>query len=1044
MIDLDWAEKIDKDAYYLGGEIPIYTDRSYQQHFVNIGSLNSKSFQANEGVTISNSFDVLDLTLYTDTKPVVIKGDFKVEHPLDHLTIASSKGIVLDNVHFYNINKVTLIGATINKDKNQSLYLEVKGQVIVNGVTVINLDAIGSGIYFGKVIKALEHINIENKAISTDFNQVDLLSNSLTLLSSISEPHTLKLSGKFQVAEGITIDYLYSGTVFVSKDSEIYSKNLLFSMKQESSPISIFIQDKAKIIVQTFSVNAVSIENAGEIICETTLDVKGGNINNQGKIFSNQNIDFNCNSFTNYGDISSDSSLTIATENNITNNGQLLSYGDITLKGNNLYNHNIIYSEGWLKLYFDNSIENLNSKIIGKGLQITNRANGKVQYILNSSGEIEIADYLGSRINAHHLENKITHIEIKINEKIGDVVSGGHSHCSQYIFIHYWQEPYHSPISLIRIQGEIFFNIDKISNIASSIYINKAHFEEATQPYEIKSYVMQRWADVITHSAFACRYKSSNGRWYEWDDAYWLIGGHRTIIADLLEVGGGRRSTSFAYIVSCESSKYCLNIAGQFAEIHATQELQERYQRIIWGSLYNNLGRYQIFQKIVELIDRTNWPKAHRCLADQLAHDDVFEKYYDKMWNWGHTDMQVIEALHSTFEVKEATGNINNFKMFSTAPEGTQVQTAMEGRSLTLPKVKSSPLHALDIKISQIHQELAQVGNTVILFSYNDNSGRVITIDFLQMMLKTAKHLNPNMYNFDQLKNFYTNTLPALPDLSDAVHQPVYRELLVLNKGLPAPVMGSSYFLHQLSFKDSDIVYSYGNPAAELEIYKQAVFNALGRAYIYRNFADHSVEFEHLLSNAVTLKNKHGLLIGQELSNSIIQDLKEPVLWPVWSVIAGKKILGLRLYVNEDIVRDAYFGSTLSIGKADLSISNGIFNAGLLDVLVSGVIKTSNILNLGTIKSGNNGLLLEVKNFISQAITAQLVSYSNNFSYKQDITLNNPKIKSSGDITIEAYENIILHGGEYHGKNIRLEAEDKIIIVPVKLYRELEAHYLNG
>ena len=255
---------------------------------------------------------------------------------------------------------------------------------------------------------------------------------------------------------------------------------------------------------------------------------------------------------------------------------------------------------------------------------------------------------------------------------------------------------------------------------------------------------------------------------------------------------------------------------------------------------------------------------------------------------------------------------------------------------------------------------------------------------------------------------------------------------------------GTAYLLKELGYSTSDIIQILADPDYEHEVLKRAIFDKLGKAYIWNHKKNDDEEFDQLLRNSVKAKKDLGLIPGIELTRWQQSELVDAILWPVKESIDGIAVWSLRLYVTEEILKDGYSSATIALKDTKLMIDEDVFNGGLIDSIGDTFIEARNIYQLNQIR-GRGSLSIEAKDsFIMEMLVKVVEHYTSNAHMVSYVPLNKPEVDLSGSFKVISKGSIGIKGGEIKADNIAIESEDKVIVIPAAIYHKLYYSWDDG
>ncbi|WHA04523.1 hypothetical protein N3Z17_04705 [Candidatus Bandiella numerosa] len=255
---------------------------------------------------------------------------------------------------------------------------------------------------------------------------------------------------------------------------------------------------------------------------------------------------------------------------------------------------------------------------------------------------------------------------------------------------------------------------------------------------------------------------------------------------------------------------------------------------------------------------------------------------------------------------------------------------------------------------------------------------------------------------------------------------------------------GTAYLLKELGYSTDTIIKILADPDYEHEVLKRAIFDKLGKAYIWNHKKNDDEEFDQLLRNAVEAKKDLGLIPGIELTRWQQSELVNAILWPVKENINGIMVWSLRLYVTEEILKDGYSSATIALKDTKLMIDEDVFNGGLIDSIDNTFIEARNIYQLNQIR-GEGSLSIEARgSFIMEMLVKVVEQYTSNSYMVNYIPLNKPEIDLTGSFKVNSKGSIGIKGGEIKADNIAIESEDKVIVIPAAIYNKLYYSWDDG
>ena len=120
-----------------------------------------------------------------------------------------------------------------------------------------------------------------------------------------------------------------------------------------------------------------------------------------------------------------------------------------------------------------------------------------------------------------------------------------------------------------------------------------------------------------------------------------------------------------------------------------------------------------------------------------------------------------------------------------------------------------------------------------------------------------------------------------------------------------------------------------------------------------------------------------------------------------------------------------------------------MFNYAMIRVLGTSVITAKHFLQIGEI-AGSGNLKIKSHSFVIGFITETLNRFIGNHHFTETKVTMQSKINLDGELYIDADELVEVHAAEIKAKRIRITSGDKIIVLPVQLYKKIQSHWNGG
>ncbi len=192
--------------------------------------------------------------------------------------------------------------------------------------------------------------------------------------------------------------------------------------------------------------------------------------------------------------------------------------------------------------------------------------------------------------------------------------------------------------------------------------------------------------------------------------------------------------------------------------------------------------------------------------------------------------------------------------------------------------------------------------------------------------------------------------------------------------------VSSDYMLGKLNYKPEETIKRLGDASYENKLVRESVFTQSGKRYLASNITSDAQQFTYLMDNALALQKDLQLTPGISLSKEQIANLTKDIVWMEEKVVNGQTVLAPVVYLTN-----------IDNKNASLILANGNIK-----------LNTTNLVNAGTIQSGNN-LIVNAQGDILNAGGNLLASNDLNLNATNITNLSSTMQGNSVNITSDKF-----------------------------------------
>ncbi|PAF50748.1 hypothetical protein BKH43_04110 [Helicobacter sp. 13S00401-1] len=786
----------------------------------------------------------------------------------DTITIKSS-GNITNTKDILASSKLELQGNDINNSGQiLATTLGIKANSINNTKTINATNALLTSNTYINNTGTIKSKNLANLIANNLTNKGSILANDIDL--------TLKgASASFDILGNyygsiVAQDALNISTT--SKDTQVVLNDKLGKLYAGNK---LAFNAKGNVLITS------DYQNAGSIDINTTGDLQ----NQNSLLASGKSINLSAQNITNSGYLWSGDNLNIKALTSLTNTGNLESLKDMSLSSASLINKNQIYAHN-------------NLSIESKKLQNISDLNGKivispVNTSITGIGYANYGDTLGKTWDSGVIL-QLPNYSYETNIKQSVIKSDGN------LNINTTSQDKSATIdnilSLIIAKG----NLTSVGNLNNETPVTKLNI------------------DTILSTA-----RSDGG-------------------FDLSEHLGSLKTNSAHYFRNGEN---LLNILKYFA----TANIKDHQKESSWNALKNAAAQNADLDKYFSLLLGPNYAKDRFIPKPETWNNDA---------NLVFTSNQSAKVQGNS-DVTLIGNNITN--QTDIASKNSNIATAISSaKPIDLTSdISKDPLSlAKDSKIFSINKNLSasstkdpkildtnstsikdlSTTNTLVSNSQNPQENLVQTI--------SLKPLATNVSIKDSKTTLDTNSNLSKPSLSEDKNTSLQDATSIIAAALKtsrfnqkvtyyvetnldyidmSKFYGSQYFFNQIGFDSKKPITVIGDA-----YYEHALLSASLNAQLKNNMDLSEGEIKSLIDNGVSSSKELGLKVGSPLTQTQVDNLKQNLIWYVYTKIDGKDILTPKLYLTKQTLADnSNLPSNLSSIVANKSLrveSNGIDN----------------------------------------------------------------------------------------------------------------------
>ncbi|WP_428023614.1 hemagglutinin repeat-containing protein [Arcobacter sp.] len=258
--------------------------------------------------------------------------------------------------------------------------------------------------------------------------------------------------------------------------------------------------------------------------------------------------------------------------------------------------------------------------------------------------------------------------------------------------------------------------------------------------------------------------------------------------------------------------------------------------------------------------------------------------------------------------------------------------------------------------------------------------------------------------------------------------------------------VSSDYMLGKLNYKPEKTIKRLGDGLYENKLVRDSVFTQSGKRYLASNITSDAQQFTYLMDNALALQKDLQLTPGISLSKEQIANLTKDIVWMEEKVVNGQTVLAPVVYLTNIDNKNASL--ILANGNIKLNTTN-LVNAGTIqsgnnlivnaqgDILNAGGnllasndlnLDATNITNLSSTMQGNSVNITSDK-FTSDVATKDIIRNLDNGVEKNTLVSQASNIISNTNVNIQTKEDINLIGTNVKAKeDVNLKANGNVNI----------------
>lgn len=308
------------------------------------------------------------------------------------------------------------------------------------------------------------------------------------------------------------------------------------------------------------------------------------------------------------------------------------------------------------------------------------------------------------------------------------------------------------------------------------------------------------------------------------------------------------------------------------------------------------------------------------------------------------------------------------------------------------------------------------------------------------------KRVSNNQYQFE--KAYYVDDVTSQATQNIATFQ---QKLLDFRKSaLPSPLMipimndGITLILPLYP-----LAKQIGDPFVQSRFIRSQIFNALNRNLISDAYATESIQINALYNNAYTFSGTSSAKLGDKLTQAQVNSFEKNLIWPELRSINGEQVLVPVVHFTDDSLNallvdghtveflgdEAQFNSiTINAGTIFTNRNTFINTAGDFNVNQNAKVVSSGDLNLlvgGTLQILSGQLTAQDSvNIIANQYQQKTLVHRFATRFEQGTRLGTIASVNAinGNVSIRAYNDIVVQGGTIEGSNIVLNADGNIML----------------
>ncbi len=210
---------------------------------------------------------------------------------------------------------------------------------------------------------------------------------------------------------------------------------------------------------------------------------------------------------------------------------------------------------------------------------------------------------------------------------------------------------------------------------------------------------------------------------------------------------------------------------------------------------------------------------------------------------------------------------------------------------------------------------------------------------------------------------------------------------------------GAQYLMERLGYDaEKDGMKFLGDAFYEQQLIEKAILSATSRKFLAEKITGTQEQMEWLLNNAASASEDLEIAIGVELTKEQINNLQEPIVWYVKTVVNEVEVLAPKLYIPEHII------------SGFKSEANSVISGNNVTIVTQGDVNNS-----GSISASHN-LHIEAGNIVNHTLgsTAELTGGNVNLVSQNDIINTGGKIKGSESVALTTVNGDIINETEVH------------------------------